>query len=93
MGLRVYFCETLSSAEYLAILDRARAQHSDRLEWMRQHCDLTYPDPPQRISAQLGDFMLMRGGILREEAYLDWMDRCRRHIGRIQEEGEPEGAE
>jgi DNA-binding PadR family transcriptional regulator len=82
LGLRLYFCENLSPEQYLAILDRARAQHSDRLEWMRQHCAQIYPEPSQRVSPELGDFMLMRGGILREEAYLDWLDRCRRHIGR-----------
>lgn len=85
LRLKLYFCETLEPEEYLSVLLRAREQHIRRVEWMRAHCSEVYPETPCQFSPALGDFMLMRGGILREQAYVDWMDHCIAHVRRIME--------
>jgi len=76
--LRVYFAENLPQAQLLAKFEKQRIKCINKLERYTskleeyQHCNITSED--------FGDFILLKGAISREKAYIEWIKDCVKYI-------------
>lgn len=74
--LRTYYSESLTSSEYLRLLDSQTRQHAARLEALKE-TDRHFPEPPPFGTPEHGDYLVLQGALMREGAYLDWLTLCR----------------
>lgn len=55
-------------------VETRRRAHVEQLEYYRTSASRFYPDPDAISDAQLGGWLVLRGGILSEEAAIAWCD-------------------
>lgn len=76
--LKSYFSENWSPAEMTAHLRYQISARTRKLRGLEELIEGEYGgcDPAALTPAQRGDYMTMRGGVLREKAYLRWLREC-----------------
>lgn len=73
--LRMYFAHNLDCNARLHLLDNQKMQHIKRLNMLKKNFEV-YNVVPPIDSDRFGDFLVLRGAILREEQTLNWLNEC-----------------
>lgn len=73
--LRLYFFDNLSGTEMGKVLNGRYERQLDRIHKLEIRL-ASFKEIPQKHSPELGDYLLIKGGILRETAYIDWLREC-----------------
>jgi DNA-binding PadR family transcriptional regulator len=73
--LRVYLSDMISDNELLRHLESQLAKHRQKLEWLNTQfeCGFVGLDPAGLTKTQRGDYLVLRGAIMRETAYIGWL--------------------
>lgn len=78
--LRSAFAVKLRALEHgdrgaiLADVHRKRAEHAEKLAYYEASAERFYPDPDALDTADIGPWLVLRGGILGEQTALSWCD-------------------
>jgi DNA-binding PadR family transcriptional regulator len=78
--LRSAFAVKLRALEHgdrdaiLADVRRKRAQHAEKLAYYESSAERFYPDPDALDPADVGPWLVLRGGIIGEQTALSWCD-------------------
>ncbi|WP_434309146.1 PadR family transcriptional regulator [Hominifimenecus sp. rT4P-3] len=75
--LRTYYSDSLNTDEYLHLLDSQIKHHMARLDALEE-INRRFPQIPPRKTPEHGDYLVLQGALMREKAYLDWLELCRR---------------
>ncbi len=73
--LRMYFSNELDLTTRVQMMENQRLQHVKRLNTLMKTCE-QYPEVPERDSDRFGDFIVLRGAIMRQEMIVAWLDEC-----------------
>lgn len=79
--LRVYFADNMSKEQLAAAFNRQLIRRKLRLETQKSRCAelkamAAMDSPPEPRESVYNEYMLCRGGIMRETAYIEWMKEC-----------------
>ena len=77
--LRVYYGDALEPDCCRRLLESQRRQHRERLQNLEE-ANRRFPEAPPPGTPDHGDYLVLQGALLRERAYLDWLDLCLREI-------------
>lgn len=81
--LRIYFISRMPPKEAEALLKSQLTQREKKLAFLVGSQE-RYPKLPEYQSDRFGDYLVLRGAILREQAYVDWLEES---IRAVQESG------
>lgn len=73
--LRMYFSNELDLETRISLLENQRVQHLKRLNTLKKTAE-QYPEIPDRESDRFGDYIVLRGAIMRQESTIAWIDEC-----------------
>jgi DNA-binding PadR family transcriptional regulator len=73
--LRMYFSNNLEVSSRIHLLENQRLQHVSRLNTLEKIFE-QYREVPSASSDRFGDFLVLRGAIMREKNYIAWIDEC-----------------
>ena len=73
--LRMYFAGNLNAETRIQLLENQRLQHEKRLNTLKKKYE-QYSQVPPRDSDRFGDFLVLRGAIMRQENIMAWLDEC-----------------
>lgn len=73
--LRMYFSHNLDQSSRIHLLQNQRQQHLKRVNSLKKTLE-QYPVVPASNSDRFGDYLVLRGAIMREENYIAWIDEC-----------------
>jgi DNA-binding PadR family transcriptional regulator len=73
--LRLYFSDEIPTERRLALLRRRLAQHQQRLEHFHQNLK-KFPHLPPEDEQDFSDYLVLTGGIFREESTCRWLEQC-----------------
>ncbi len=73
--MRMYFSNDLDLEARIHLLENQRRQHLKRLGGLEKTLE-QYPEVPERDSDRFGDFIVLRGAIMRQEMIIAWLDEC-----------------
>lgn len=76
--LRMYFSSYLDLQTRIHLLKNQRQQHLKRLNNLKKTSE-QYPEVPAYDSDRFGDFIVLRGAIMRQENIIEWLDECIRY--------------
>lgn len=71
--LRMYFSNELDLQTRIHLLENQRSQHLKRLNTLNKTFE-QYLEVPPRESDRFGDFIVLRGAIMRQESVIAWID-------------------
>lgn len=70
--LRMYFVENMELGQMCRLLESQLGQRQRKLDFLLDKQKI-YPQAPPRDSESFGDYIVLRGAILREQAYVEWL--------------------
>lgn len=73
--LRMYFSNELDLQTRIHLLENQRQQHLKRVNTLKKTSE-QYPELPDFNSDRFGDFIVLKGAIMREENVIAWIDLC-----------------
>lgn len=73
--LRTYFFDLLDTEVQLVLLSTQLNQHKERLSHLEQKFK-KYQEIPSKESAECGDYLVLQGAVLRENAQIQWLENC-----------------
>ena len=73
--LRMFFANEMEPERREQLIARELAQHRERLEHLRQKRE-RFGGLPEKNDPGLGDYMVLTGAVLREEAAVRWLEWC-----------------
>ncbi len=73
--LRMFFSNQLETAQCLKLLESQLNQHKARLAQL-QHDTNKFSAVPEKKTPEFYDALVLRGAILREKAYCQWLKEC-----------------
>lgn len=73
--LRVFFSGELTAGQRRAMFESHLAQHHSRLSYLRQQLQ-KFDGIPVPSSAEMGDYLVLTGAIMREEMTCEWLKKC-----------------
>jgi DNA-binding PadR family transcriptional regulator len=73
--LRVYLSDMISDNELLQHLESQIAKRRQKLDWLNNQFECNFVDlePADLTKTQRGDYLVLRGAIMRETAYIEWL--------------------
>ncbi len=79
--LRVYFADNMSKEQLTAVFNRQLIRRKLRLELQKTRSEelkamMAMDSPPEPKESVYNEYMLGRGGIMRETAYIEWIREC-----------------
>lgn len=76
--LKAYFCDEIPNETLLAQFQSALIKHSERSEYLKNAMKelLNKKDVSKVSSPEFGDYIVLNGAIMRENAYIDWLEDC-----------------
>lgn len=75
--LRTYYNESLSNDEYITLLKSQLNQHTEKRDDLQKVMQKVFNNKaPKKGTPELGDYLVLDGAILRENAYIDWLNNC-----------------
>lgn len=74
--LRMYFSDILSKQELIFQLENQLKKRNEKLQFLKNEMDTYDGLIPNVGSHEFGDHMVLEGAILREESYIEWLNRC-----------------
>lgn len=78
--LRLYFAENLSLSATAELINGQLVRHQRRLEHLKHELHAMEKDgqPPEVFTSEFCEYLLILGGIYREQAYIDWINEVKR---------------
>ena len=73
--LRMYFSNNLDIETRVTLLENQLVQHQKRLSFLLSH-KAAYDDIPDVNSNYFGDYLVLDGAIIRENATIQWLNNC-----------------
>ncbi len=73
--LRMYFAHHLDCKARIHLLENQKMQHTKRLNSLNKTME-QYPEVPNVETDRFGDFLVLRGAIMREEQTINWLNEC-----------------
>lgn len=73
--LRMYFSEMLKKEELVFQLEQQLIKRNKKLKFLNNVFNTYEGSIPDLNSPEFGDYMVLDGAILRERAYIDWINR------------------
>lgn len=74
--LRLYFAECLKKSELSVLFTWQKEKRHQRLDTLECTLRKYGLDPPKMGTDEFSEYMLILGGILRERAYIQWIELC-----------------
>ncbi|PRR79998.1 PadR family transcriptional regulator [Clostridium vincentii] len=76
--LRAYFCDEIANDTLLKQFQSALDKHCEKLEYLKNSIEelLKKKDVSKVSSPEFGDYIVLNGAIMREEAYIHWLKDC-----------------
>lgn len=71
--LRMYFAENMKREDMLRLLKSQLIQRRKKLEFLLDK-ETVYTEMPPYETENFGDFIVLRGAVLREQAYVKWLE-------------------
>lgn len=75
--LKLYFSDNLEPEAALRIIDAQRQLHQSKLDHLEDKVRRFFGTAPKRGTPAFGDYVVITGAIMREQAYLQWLDACK----------------
>lgn len=75
--LKLYFSDNLEPEAALQIIAAQRRLHEEKLNHLEEKVRRFFGTVPKRSTPSFGDYVVITGAIMREKAYLEWLDSCR----------------
>lgn len=74
--LRMFFSQYIDRQTIIPLIDSQIKQHQKKLQRLldTNHC---FDDIPHPYSKEAGDYLVLQGAIMRENYYLDWLEKCK----------------
>ncbi len=79
--LRTYFSEFAEPNNFVQMLYSQLDKHQYKHDYLMQLMEKLYPDRPEPMTRELGDYMVLEGAIIREHTYIVWLYRCLSYYG------------
>jgi DNA-binding PadR family transcriptional regulator len=76
--LRMYFSSTIDLPNRIRLIEHELRQHEERLLYLKDSMK-KYTEVPKPLESSFGDFLVLDGAILREEASVKWLKNCLVH--------------
>lgn len=76
--LRMYFLDDIDRERVIELLKSQLEQRKKKLNTLKRKMG-DYSETPEFASGNLGDYIVLEGAILREEAYIEWLKRSIRN--------------
>lgn len=73
--LRMYFSNELDLETRISLLENQKIQHVKRLNTLKKTSE-HYAELPDVNSDRFGDFIVLKGAIMRQESTIAWLDEC-----------------
>lgn len=73
--LRMYFSSSIAPCHRISLIKNELRQHEERLSFLRNTMN-KYLKTPNPYDKSFGDFLVLDGAILREEASVQWLKNC-----------------
>ncbi len=77
--LRIYYEEAMDAGRCRQLLESQQENHQERLQAL-EGMNRKFDRHPAAGTPEHGDYLVLQGAILREKAYLDWLELCLREI-------------
>lgn len=76
--LKVYFCDEMDSETLLRQFKNAHSKHLEKLEYLNSYMKelLKTTDISKPSSKGFGDYIVLKGAIMREKTYVQWIEDC-----------------
>jgi len=74
--LRMYFSEILNKEEIIFQFEDQLKKRNKKLQFLKSKMNEYDGTIPDVSSHEFGDYMVLDGAILREESYIEWINRC-----------------
>lgn len=76
--LKAYFCDEMDRATMVKQFNSALDKHSKRLDYLEKSMDklLKQKDISKVASPEFGDYIVLKGAVMRERAYVEWLKDC-----------------
>ncbi|ADK16033.1 MULTISPECIES: PadR family transcriptional regulator [Clostridium] len=80
--LKAYFCDEMDTDTLLKQFKSQLDKHTERLNYLKNSMEelLKEKDISKVPSSGFGDYIVLRGAIMRENAYVDWLFDCIKKI-------------
>lgn len=78
--MRLYFGENLTKEERGEIITRQHKKVSERLDGLKKK-RILFEEVVRTNARDYGEFLLINGAVLREQAYLEWLEDCAARLG------------
>lgn len=76
--LRMYFSNTIDLSNRIRLIEHELKQHEERLLYLKKSMK-KFTEVPKPFEGSFGDFLVLDGAILREEASVKWLKNCLAH--------------
>ena len=76
--LKVYFSDELDTKTLLKQFNSSKSKHLEKLEYLEIYMEELSKDKNISNSSShgFGDFIVLKGAIMREKTYIEWIDDC-----------------
>lgn len=76
--LKVYFCDEMDNETLLRQFKKAHSKHLEKLEYLNNYMKelLKTTDISKPSSKGFGDYIVLKGAIMREKTYVEWIEDC-----------------
>ncbi|MBU3159583.1 PadR family transcriptional regulator [Clostridium frigoris] len=80
--LKAYFCDEISNEDLVRQFQSALNKHSEKLKYLENAMEelLNIKDISTVASPRFGDYIVLNGAIMRENAYIEWVQDCIKKI-------------
>ena len=80
--LRTYYSRWMPEENYLELIRKQEDKHRERLGYLTEDKNRKYEeiDPAGLTGEARGDYLVLTGAIMRERAYLEWLEECRKMV-------------
>lgn len=77
--LKSYFANFLDIEDFGYLIDVELKKRIKRYDFLKKHFD-AYTEEPDINSKDFGDYIVLEGAVLREEAYVKWLHSCKARL-------------
>ena len=80
--LRAFFSEFASKEDFVKLLRSQAAKHQYKYERLLENMNNSFSSgQPETGTREFGDYMVLDGALIREKAYIAWLNNCLKSYG------------
>lgn len=73
--LKLFFSSSLPVKTRIRLLESQKSQHQARLSFLQKEMS-RFPKLPPADRPDFGDYLVLKGAVMREQSLLDWLEYC-----------------